>query len=174
MVKSRNIVLLLHQKKIDEFDDISCLESDPKNITCSTQSDFSFADSPVLLSDSDDSGDFSQTDHCYFTEPANENDERCYVNLQQKIDEFSVKISQLDADLSVTKKALFSIPKKLQNDDYAVKFYTGFPNYSLLQSVFEFLEPKVENISYWRGPKSHEASKKKVERQESNIKLGCK
>eukprot|EP00794_Sanderia_malayensis_P002548 gene2548-biopygen2091 len=102
-----------------------------------------------------------------------ETDQRCYVNLQQKIDELSSQLAQLNADLSVAKKALFS-NGKLQNDDSAVKFYTGFPNYSSLLSVFEYLEPKFESISYWRGPKSQQASEQKAEKQDGDKKRGRK
>ncbi len=109
-------------EEIFELDDLSYLKSDSKFITCSTQNDFSFINSPVVLSDSDDTGDSLKTDHCYFALSANENDQKCYVDLQQKINQHS---SQIECRFICGKKALFSIDK-LQNDDSAVKFYTGF------------------------------------------------
>ncbi len=63
----------------------------------------------MLLGDSDDTGDSLKTDHCCFAEPANENDQRCYVDLQQKIDQLSSQISQLNADLSVAKRHSFPL-----------------------------------------------------------------
>ena len=128
----------------------------------STQTSFSFVVAPVYFDD--DSSD---------DENKSSNEQREYVNLQKKIDELYFQISNLNAELSVAKKAFFSL-EKLQNDDSAVKFYTGFPNYSSLRSVYEYLEPKLQNISYWRGSKSHGTSKERQEWQESSTKPGPK
>ena len=68
-----------------------------------------------------------------------------------------------------SQKSLFSIDK-LKYDDGAVKFYTGFPNFSSLESVFEYLAPKLDNISYWRGSKSHDVSKDKRDRPDEHGK----
>jgi len=39
----------------------------------------------------------------------------------------------------------------LKNDDSAVRFYTGFPNFDILMDVFSHLLPKLEHITHWRG-----------------------
>ena len=32
-------------------------------------------------------------------------------------------------------------------------FYTGFPNYEALMSFYNYIEPKVSKMQYWRGEK---------------------
>ena len=44
--------------------------------------------------------------------------------------------------------------EKIKDDDSAVRFYTGFPNFSTLFVVFEYFKPKFEHVHYWQGPKS--------------------
>ncbi len=73
----------------------------------------------------------------------------------------------------IAKKALFSV-EKLKDDDSAVKFYTGFPSYSSLAAVLEYLKPKLDNLSYWRGSKSQDSKKEKEETQVSSLKRGRK
>ncbi|XP_065055342.1 uncharacterized protein LOC135683889 [Rhopilema esculentum] len=138
--------------------------------TCSTQTELSFLKTPVYLNDASSSN--LMTDHCY-APPLSSTDVREYVTLQQKIDELSLKVSELNAELSIAKKSLFSIDK-LKYDDGAVKFYTGFPNFSSLESVFNYLAPKLDNISYWRGSKSHDVSKDKRDRPDEHGKSGPK
>ena len=113
---------------------------------CSTQTNFSFITAPAYFNDAPN--EYTKIDHCYVRQESSE--QREYVSLQEKIDELSLKISNLNAELSTAKEALFSL-EKLLNNDSAVKFYTGFPNYSSLQSAFEYLEPKLQKNSYWRG-----------------------
>ncbi len=112
------------------------------------------------------------TDHCYAPPPPS-NETTKYVNLQKKVDELSRKVTELNAELSIAKKSLFSIDK-LKDNDGAVKFYTGFPNFSSLQSVFDYLAPKLVSMSYWRGSKSHNASKDKPDRPEAHKRSGPK
>ena len=109
------------------------------------------------------------TDHCY-APPLSSTDMREYASLQQKIDEVSIKVSELNAELSIAKKSLFSIDK-LKYDDGAVKFGTGFPNFSSLESDFDYLAPKLDNISYWRRSKSHDVSKDKHGKSGPKCKL---
>ena len=40
----------------------------------------------------------------------------------------------------------------IKHDNDAVRFYTGFPNYSSLLAVFEYVETKFEKIPYRQGP----------------------
>ena len=75
------------------------------------------------------------------------------VNLRIKVDKLSKQIDALDKQLYFARKALFS-EEKLQNDDVAVKLYKGFPSYSSLLAIFEYLERKLQHPSYWRGAKS--------------------
>ena len=42
---------------------------------------------------------------------------------------------------------------KIKDDDSAVLFYTGFPNYGALISFYNFIEPKLTKMQYWKGEK---------------------
>lgn len=46
--------------------------------------------------------------------------------------------------------------ERIKHDPSAIKFYTGFPNYESLFSVFTYFEPKLYRIHYWNGQKSFE------------------
>jgi len=56
----------------------------------------------------------------------------------------------LEDENSQFREKLFSVDK-LKNDDSAVRFYTGFPNFDILMDVFSHLLPKLEHITHWRG-----------------------
>eukprot|EP00794_Sanderia_malayensis_P004476 gene4476-biopygen3643 len=139
--------------------------------TCSTQTDFSFVKSPVYLVEEVDVS-YQLSDHPY-TPLVSSNEQQEYVNLQQKIEELSSKVSELNSELAIAKKALFSIDK-LKGNDQAVKFYTGFPNFTSLQQVFNYLAPKLKDMSYWRGSKSQEPSTEKPARPNVYEKSGPK
>jgi len=63
------------------------------------------------------------------------NDLRCDIgNLQKKLDEYNEHKFSLD---------------NYKDDDSAIQFYSGFPNYEALMAVFEYLEPKVHKLQYW-------------------------
>ena len=131
--------------------------------TCSTQTELSFVKTPVFLNDASSSN--LMTDHCY-APPLSSTDVREYVTLQLMNCPLKFQNSMLNFP---SQKSLFSIDK-LKYDDGAVKFYTGFPNFSSLESVFEYLAPKLDNISYWRGSKSHDVSKDKRDRSDEHGK----
>lgn len=42
---------------------------------------------------------------------------------------------------------------KIKDDDSAVLFYTGFPNYAALIGFYNFIEPKLKKMQYWKGEK---------------------
>ena len=48
-----------------------------------------------------------------------------------------------------------------------MKFYTGFLSYSSFQAVFEYVKPKLENMSYCRGTRSTNISTD--QEQEQNL-----
>ncbi|XP_070550364.1 uncharacterized protein [Ptychodera flava] len=41
----------------------------------------------------------------------------------------------------------------IRNNDKETLYWTGYPNYEVFESVFEYLEPKAMNLQYWRGEK---------------------
>lgn len=95
------------------------------------------------------------------------------LHLQSKIEELEAEILSLKSKLesgkktintsssgSSTKKGMTSnkpLPKKipmyerLLTSDKKVRFYTGLPNLKTFNLVFEYMEPKVEKMTYWRG-----------------------
>lgn len=81
-----------------------------------------------------------------------------YINtLQEKlqrqsdiINDLQSKVGALTKQLEEYEKKKFTL-KKFKDDDSAIQFYTGFPNYKALMAVYEYLEPKVGKLQYWRN-----------------------
>ncbi|XP_078589448.1 uncharacterized protein LOC144869803 isoform X1 [Branchiostoma floridae x Branchiostoma japonicum] len=46
-----------------------------------------------------------------------------------------------------------------EDDDAAVRFYTGMPNFASFIALFKYLEPKAEKLQYWRGTGNGSANK---------------
>ena len=136
----------------------------------STQTNLSFIVKPIFL-ESPVNYDFA-IDHEY--SQANQDDAGVIdlINLTKKVEELSFKVAELDNELGIAKKALFSV-EKLQEDNSAVKFYTGFSSYSSLVAASEYFEPKVKHMTYWRGTKSHCMSKGQKDPKQA-IKSGPK
>lgn len=76
------------------------------------------------------------------------------------------QIEQLKEELAVFKEKLIEVEKermillacqfsldKIKDDDSAVLFYTGFPNYAGLIGFYNFIEPKLKKMQYWKGEK---------------------
>ena len=47
---------------------------------------------------------------------------------------------------------------KIKDDDSAILFYTGFPTYKALISFYNFIEPKLGKMQYWKGQHSTKES----------------
>lgn len=117
------------------------------SISISTQTDFSFVNSPSYLPSSGIgiSDDFTEENFItYNTLQLQTN------NLNSIIDSLNYQIKELNAHIAQLKKTLFSIDK-LQKSDALTKFYTGFPNFSSLMATFKYFEPKLDRLRYWRG-----------------------
>ena len=69
-------------------------------------------------------------------------------SLYQDLLDLRGKVKSLEDENSQLRVQLFSVDK-LKNDDSAVRFYTGFPNFDTLIDVFSYLLPKLEHITYW-------------------------
>ena len=134
--------------------------SDIDNACISTQTTFSFVHSPLYYSSEDD----QQVQSKYLQDIPEKNDliEFCtqYESLSLKAKELSSSVESLkqqiiylENQIKFLKKTLFSF-EKIAQDDSAVKFYTGFPNSKSLLAVFEYFQPKLGHLHYWRGPKS--------------------
>ena len=56
-------------------------------------------------------------------------------------------MKSLEDENSQLREKLFSVDI-LKNDDSAVRFYTGFPNFEIPMDVFSYLLLKQEHITY--------------------------
>ena len=130
----------------DSFNDFPDQELSPSTVSVSTQTDFSFIESALYLpSDSRDSDNdlmkvFIDAENLKFE--TNE--------LTSKISSLNGQLEQLELQLTQLKTSVFSV-EKLKADNSATRFYTGFLNFSSLLATFEYLEPKVKRMRYWRG-----------------------
>lgn len=77
------------------------------------------------------------------------------VRFRQKISELKTRIVQMSEEILKYKTNAFNL-ERIKHDPSAIKFYTGFPNYESLFSVFTYFEPKLYRIHYWNGQKSFE------------------
>ena len=72
--------------------------------------------------------------------------------LQVQLAEFKDKLIEVEKERDILLARQFSMDK-IKDDDSAVLFYTGFPNYGALISFYNFVEPKLIKIQYWKGEK---------------------
>ena len=82
----------------------------------------------------------------------------------QELISLKVKLSKLASQLENVKRQnellhsqLFN-SKRFRNNDSAINFYTGFPNWITFMAVFKFLDPgdSGENMRYWLSSNVHE------------------
>ena len=175
-------------------DDVSPLDSnvmesslqfstdDSPSTSVSTQTEFSFISSPIYIPSSYDQN--KQCDHEYSSYTSYENDLFNICNqhdhlstktkeLSLQVDKLSKQIGDLEQQMSQLKSSLFSIDK-LEKDDAAVRFYTGFQNFSSLHALFEYFQPKLDRIHYWRGPTSSKVSDLSYQQSSQSQKPGPK
>eukprot|EP00794_Sanderia_malayensis_P011613 gene11612-biopygen9279 len=127
-------------------------EEEPSTFTISTQTDFSFINSPTYLPiDSDEMKNDIMHSFARMTISITNAD------LSAKIAKLETQMEQLESQLAKVRSSLFSI-EKLKSDYSATKFYTGFPNFSTLLATFEYFEPNVQQMQYWRGNKFFHSS----------------
>jgi hypothetical protein len=75
--------------------------------------------------------------------------------MQERLEVKTEMLNNLRAEIGNLQKQIHSYKErefrleKFKEENSAVQFYTGFPNYNVLQSFFEYLEPKVEKLQYW-------------------------
>lgn len=137
-------------------------ENIPFSVDVGTQTDFSFVHN-AFYAVQDNEFD-TLNDHSYSGVHLTQN---ILVNIcilqeemENKIKQLSNKICllqnsvvKINNELSSYKNNLFTL-EKIKDDPQAIKFYTGFPNYESLLSVYKYLEPKLCRIHYWTGPSS--------------------
>lgn len=77
--------------------------------------------------------------------------------LQQKITLLELKLADCEEQLLEVKNEneillsrQFSLDK-IKDDNSAILFYAGFPSYKALMSFYNYIEPKLEKMQYWKG-----------------------
>ena len=106
----------------------------------------------------DAAGSFQQSDQhaeveCEFPQTVPE----IVLELQRKISLLETQLADSQEKLSKAEKEKevllgrqFSLDK-IKDDDAAILFYTGFPCYEALISFYNYIEPKLSKMQYWKG-----------------------
>ena len=85
--------------------------------------------------------------------------ERRIRELEQQIVELQAQVEALQQRNEQLQSKLFSVDRFKENDS-AINFYTGFPNWDTFMVVFRYLNPGFsgENITYWLSSKQTPSS----------------
>ena len=70
--------------------------------------------------------------------------------LETQLADCQDKLSEVEKENAVLLERQFSIDK-IKDDNAAVLFYTGFPSYDALISFYNYVEPKLSKMQYWKG-----------------------
>ncbi|XP_065054824.1 uncharacterized protein LOC135683491 [Rhopilema esculentum] len=123
-------------------------------VSISTQTDFSFVNSPTYLPIDFEKMENDIMDSFIKSDTLQSQSQE----LSAKVIELENQVEQLELQLAQVKLSLFSI-EKLKSDSSATRFFTGFPNFPTLMSTFEYFEPKVQQMHCnWCGNKSSQSS----------------
>ena len=77
--------------------------------------------------------------------------------LEQQVSSYEEKIAQLEKENALPLERQFSL-NKIKDDNAAIMFYTGFPNYETLMSFYHYVEQKLQKLQYWKGEKHLKAN----------------
>ncbi|XP_031557516.1 uncharacterized protein LOC116294123 [Actinia tenebrosa] len=69
--------------------------------------------------------------------------------LRMQVDGLQKQVQSLNDECQYHKSKYFSL-EKYKDDDNAISFYTGFENHNALVAFYRYLEPKVQNLQYWK------------------------
>ena len=70
--------------------------------------------------------------------------------LQLKLADFEEKLAEMEKENEILLGCQFSLDK-IEDDNSAFLFHTGFPCYEAMISFFKYLEPKLAEMKYWKG-----------------------
>ena len=70
--------------------------------------------------------------------------------LEEQVSSYEEKITQLEKENAVLLDRQFSLDK-IKDDNAAIIFYTGFPNYETSVSFYHYVEPKLQKMQYWKA-----------------------
>ena len=72
--------------------------------------------------------------------------------LKVELADLKEKLIEVEKERNILLSRQFSLDK-IKDDDSAVLFYTGFPNYGALISFYNSIEPNLKKMQYWKGEK---------------------
>lgn len=67
---------------------------------------------------------------------------------EEMLNNLKKKVGELQKQIDGYKQREFTV-EKFKDDNSAIQFYTGFPNYKALVAFHNYLEPKVAKLQYW-------------------------
>ena len=67
---------------------------------------------------------------------------------EEMLEKLKKKVGQLQKEIHEYKQREFSL-EKFKDENSAIQFYTGFPNYKALLAFHNYLKPKVAKLQYW-------------------------
>jgi len=70
--------------------------------------------------------------------------------LETQLADCQEKLSEAEKENSALLGRQFSLDK-IKDDNVAVLFYTGFPSYEALISLYKYIRPKLSKMQYWKG-----------------------
>lgn len=70
--------------------------------------------------------------------------------LETQLADCQEKLSEAEKEKEILLGRQFSLDK-IKDDNAAVLFYTGFPSYEALISFYNYIEPKLSKMQYWKG-----------------------
>ena len=73
--------------------------------------------------------------------------------LETKLANCQLKLREVEEENTILVRRQFSLDK-IKHDNSAILFYTGFPSYEALISVFNYIKQKIPKLQYWKGEKS--------------------
>ena len=72
------------------------------------------------------------------------------ISLKEELSKLASQLENMKRQNKLLQSQLFNV-ERFRNNDSAINFYTGFPNWNTFMAVFKFLDPgdSGENIRYW-------------------------
>ena len=135
----------------------------------STQTVWSFGvNESAVLSDHTNSFKFTETPSDVI-DYQKSMEERLEVQTEMS-ENLKTKVGLLQKDMDSYQKRQF-ILDKFKDDNAAIQFYTGFPCYEALICFYEYIEPKLSKLQYW---KSRDLSDCHTYQVEGQVKPGPK
>ena len=78
------------------------------------------------------------------------------ISLKEELSKLTSQLENMKRQNELLQSQLFNI-ERFRNNDSAINFYTGFPNWNTFMAVIKFMDPgdSGENIRYWLSSNVH-------------------